>query len=188
MSTATPWQRRSYASAIPILGQPGKLSGKRLLAGKAEMSEHCSAIAIPLHGELSIIRLLPARLHAASIRFVLTPPRFRRCVGAVLELARSTICGWHEALGGLIKPLVEAMWEDAGRAVPVHRRDRRVGAGARAVPARPLLGGDPPERHVLFGYTAKHDGAAVDGLLEGYEGYLVADAPPCSTTCTGAEP
>jgi hypothetical protein len=33
-----------------------------------------------------------------------------------------------------------------------------------------------PERHVLFRYTAKHDSAAVDGLLEGYEGYLVADA------------
>jgi transposase len=33
-----------------------------------------------------------------------------------------------------------------------------------------------PERHVLFRYTAKRDSAAVDGLLEGYEGYLVADA------------
>jgi hypothetical protein len=33
-----------------------------------------------------------------------------------------------------------------------------------------------PERHVLFAYTAKHDGAAVDSLLEGYQGYLVADA------------
>jgi hypothetical protein len=36
--------------------------------------------------------------------------------------------------------------------------------------------GIAPERHVLFAYTAKHDGAAVDRLLEGYEGYLVADA------------
>jgi hypothetical protein len=33
-----------------------------------------------------------------------------------------------------------------------------------------------PERHVLFRYTPKHDGAAVDGLLEDYQGYLVADA------------
>jgi transposase len=30
-----------------------------------------------------------------------------------LELARSTICGWHEALGGLVKPLLDAMWADA---------------------------------------------------------------------------
>src|SRR3569833_3561654 len=33
-----------------------------------------------------------------------------------------------------------------------------------------------PERHVLFRYTAKHDGAAVDSMLAGYQGYLVADA------------
>ena len=33
-----------------------------------------------------------------------------------------------------------------------------------------------PERHVLFAYSAKHDSAAVDGLLAGYEGYPVADA------------
>ena len=33
-----------------------------------------------------------------------------------------------------------------------------------------------PEKHILFGYTAKHDGAAVDTLLAGYKGYLVADA------------
>jgi len=33
-----------------------------------------------------------------------------------------------------------------------------------------------PELHVLFRYSAHHDGAAVDALLGTYEGYLVADA------------
>lgn len=33
-----------------------------------------------------------------------------------------------------------------------------------------------PERHVLYAYTPRHDGAAVDDLLDGYQGYLVADA------------
>jgi hypothetical protein len=33
-----------------------------------------------------------------------------------------------------------------------------------------------PEMHVLFGYSKKHNAAAVDELLLGYEGYLVADA------------
>ena len=33
-----------------------------------------------------------------------------------------------------------------------------------------------PERHVLFEYSARHDGAAVDALLAGYQGFLVADA------------
>jgi hypothetical protein len=30
-----------------------------------------------------------------------------------LPLARSTICGWHDALAELAKPLLEAMWADA---------------------------------------------------------------------------
>jgi transposase len=94
-----------------------------------------------------------------------------------LDLARSTMCGWHEALGGLVKPLVEAMWADARGApylctdatgVLVQARERCRRGHFWVVIA--------PERHVLFAYTAKHDGAAVDGLLEGYEGYLVADA------------
>jgi transposase len=33
-----------------------------------------------------------------------------------------------------------------------------------------------PERHVLFGYSPKHNAAAVDALLKGYQGTLVADA------------
>ena len=33
-----------------------------------------------------------------------------------------------------------------------------------------------PDRHVLFGYSPKHDSAAIDRLLAGYQGYLVADA------------
>ena len=94
-----------------------------------------------------------------------------------LELARSTICGWHEALGALVAPLVEAMWADARGApylctdatgVLVQARERCRRGHFWVVIA--------PERHVLFAYTAKHDGAAVDGLLEGYQGYLVADA------------
>ena len=33
-----------------------------------------------------------------------------------------------------------------------------------------------PERHVLYRYSARHDSKAVDHLLAGYKGYLVADA------------
>ena len=33
-----------------------------------------------------------------------------------------------------------------------------------------------PERHVLYRYSHKHDSDAVDVLLAGYKGYLVADA------------
>jgi transposase len=94
-----------------------------------------------------------------------------------LDLARSTICGWHEALGGLVEPLVKAMWADA-RGAPYLCTD----ATGVLVQAREKCRRGhfwvviAPERHVLFRYTAKHDSAAVDGLLEGYDGYLVADA------------
>lgn len=33
-----------------------------------------------------------------------------------------------------------------------------------------------PERHVLYRYSHSHDNDAVDRLLGGYKGYLVADA------------
>jgi transposase len=94
-----------------------------------------------------------------------------------LELARSTICGWHEALAELVTPLVDAMWADA-RGAPYLCTDA-TGVLVQA-PEKCRRGHFwvviAPERHVLFAYTAKHDSAAVDDLLAGYEGYLVADA------------
>jgi len=94
-----------------------------------------------------------------------------------LELARSTICDWHAQLAELATPLVDAMWKDAltapflcvdatGVLVQAPKKCRR---GHFFVVAA-------PERHVLFGYSSDHNSAAVDGLLRGYKGYLVADA------------
>jgi transposase len=94
-----------------------------------------------------------------------------------LALARSTICTWHGELAVLVHPLIEAMWQDGltapylctdatGVLVQANEKCRRGHFWVVAV----------PERHVLFGYSPKHDSAAVDGLLAGYQGYLVADA------------
>lgn len=94
-----------------------------------------------------------------------------------LELARSTLCGWHEQLRDLVSPLVEAMWQDAftspylctdATGVLVQAKNRCRRGHFWVVIA--------PERHVLYRYSANHDGEAVDALLSGYEGYLVADA------------
>lgn len=94
-----------------------------------------------------------------------------------LDLARSTICGWHAALAELVNPLIAVMWKDALSApylctdatgVLVQALERCRHAHFWVVVA--------PERHVLFKYTPKHDGAAVDDCLSGYKGYLVADA------------
>jgi transposase/FtsZ-binding cell division protein ZapB len=94
-----------------------------------------------------------------------------------LALARSTLCGWHDQLRPLVDPLVEAMWEDAKTApylctdatgVLVQAKQRCRRGHFFVVVA--------PERHVLFRYTPTHDKKAVDRMLAGYQGYLVADA------------
>ena len=94
-----------------------------------------------------------------------------------LELARSTMCGWHAELAALIRPLIDAMWQDAlgspylctdATGVLVQAKDKcRMGHFWVLI---------APERHVLYAYSAKHDKKAVDRMLAGYRGYLVADA------------
>ena len=94
-----------------------------------------------------------------------------------VELARSTVCQWHGQLAPLFEPLVAAMRLDAFGApyvcvdatgVLVLKKDkcRRGHFWVLVVPGR----------HVLFEYTREHTNHAVDTVLAGYEGYLVADA------------
>ena len=94
-----------------------------------------------------------------------------------IELARSTVCGWHMQLVELVKPLVDAMRLDAlaqpyvcvdatGVLVQAKEQCRTGHFWVMVVPGR----------HVLFEFTPKHNAAAVDSVLAGYEGYLVADA------------
>ena len=94
-----------------------------------------------------------------------------------LDLAKSTLCTWHEQLADLARPLVEAMFEDAYRepylcvdatGVLVLAKDKCRNGHFWVLVA--------PEKHVLYRYSRKHDGLAVDNLLKGYKGYLVADA------------
>lgn len=94
-----------------------------------------------------------------------------------LELARSTMCGWHAALADVVQPLVSAMRADAFKqpylctdatGVLVQQKERcRTGHFWVLV---------APDRHVLFEYTPDHSSDAVDDVLSGYEGFLVADA------------
>jgi transposase len=94
-----------------------------------------------------------------------------------VELARSTICGWHKELAELARPIVEAMKRDAFE-LPYLCTDA-TGVLVQA-PEKCRTGHFwvlvAPERHVIFGYSPRHDSAGVDKLLAGYEGYLVADA------------
>jgi len=94
-----------------------------------------------------------------------------------LMLPRATVCDWHLELAKLVRPLIGAMWEDALKA-PYLCTDA---TGVLVQAAEKCRLGHfwvvvAPDLHVLFGYTPKHDGAAVDKLLGGYKGHLVADA------------
>ena len=94
-----------------------------------------------------------------------------------IELGRSTLCTWHAELGELARPLVEAMHAEA------------LGQPYVCVDATGVLVQYPqrcryghfwvlvaPPKHVLFQFSLHHDGAAVDNLLGGYTGTVVADA------------
>jgi transposase len=94
-----------------------------------------------------------------------------------LDLAKSTICTWHEQLADLARPLVEVMFEDAYRE-PYLCIDA---TGVLVLAKEKCRNGHfwvlvAPEKHVLYGYSRSHDSLAVDKLLKGYTGYLVADA------------
>jgi transposase len=112
-------------------------------------------------------------------------PRFERsrCAdpavhdAAISALAKSTMCSWHEQLAQLAKPLVDAMFEDAyqqpylctdATGVLVQAKERCRNGHFWVLVA--------PEKHVLYRYSKHHDSDAVDALLAGYKGYLVADA------------
>lgn len=94
-----------------------------------------------------------------------------------LELARSTICGWHEAAALTALPLIQAMREDAMRA-PYLCTDA-TGVLVQA-PEKCRHGHFwvlvAPEMHVLFEFSKRHDADAVDEVLGDYKGYVVADA------------
>jgi transposase len=94
-----------------------------------------------------------------------------------MRLGRSTLYGWLDALRLLFAPLIEAMRADA-RAAPYLCIDATgVLVQAPEVCSRGhfwvLV---VPGRHVLFSFSHNHDSAAVDDLLAGYDGYVVADA------------
>src|SRR5690606_34222925 len=95
-----------------------------------------------------------------------------------LDLAKSTLCGWHEQLAELARPLVAAMLVDAyaqpypcvdATGVLVLAKERRRHGHLWVLGA--------PETHGLYGHAKRHNRAAVEALLQGYQGYLVADAP-----------
>jgi transposase len=94
-----------------------------------------------------------------------------------LPLAKSTICTWHEQLAALAHSLVDAMFFDA-LSSPYLCTDA---TGVLVLAKEQCKNGHfwvlvAPQKHVLYRFSESHDRVAVDALLSGYKGYLVADA------------
>jgi len=95
-----------------------------------------------------------------------------------LHLPRSTLCGFVQGSVSLLSRVVEAMWEDAR----ANARWVCIDATGVLVLAKDQCRHNHfwvvvAERdHVLFRHTKTHDGLVPAGLLEGYRGYVHADA------------
>jgi transposase len=92
-------------------------------------------------------------------------------------IARSTLCGWVEAMHGLCAPLEQAMWQDALQSDYIAVDATGVLVQAKEQCRRShfwVLASD--NGHVLFRYTKRNNKGSVKELLGGYRGYLQADA------------
>lgn len=94
-----------------------------------------------------------------------------------MRLGRSTLYGWLDSLRELFAPLLAAMLSDA-RAAPYVCIDA---TGVLVQAPKECTRGHfwvlvVPGRHAIFAFSRAHDSAAVDTLLGGYDGYVVADA------------
>jgi transposase len=95
------------------------------------------------------------------------------------RVPRSTQCSWLGQAFAVLYRIVEAMHAEAVA------RAFCIATDATGAPVR-LLGGGcdnwhvfvliADHDHVVFRYTAEHTSEAVDGLLHGFRGYLLADA------------
>lgn len=92
-------------------------------------------------------------------------------------IARSTLCGWVEAMHCVCAPLVQAMWQDALTSdyIAVDATGVLVQAAEQCRRGHFwVLASD--NGHVLFRYTRRANKQHVRELLGGYQGYLQADA------------
>ena len=95
-----------------------------------------------------------------------------------LRVSRSTLCDWARASTTLLSRIVDAMWDDARENAPylltdatgilIQQKDRCRRGHFYVVVV--------PQEHVLFRFTTKNDGESVAAVLQGFSGYIHADA------------
>ncbi len=98
-----------------------------------------------------------------------------------VEVARSTMCAWMRAGGELVTPLVELMIQRVRQSQVIHTDDTTVpiqSPGAKQCRKGRIWCylGDAQRPYVVYDYTPNWSRAGPAGWLEGYRGYLQADA------------
>jgi len=95
-----------------------------------------------------------------------------------LELHRSTLCAWTDAVGDLLRPIVMAMWHRLkvggylqADETPIRVLDVRPKKAHRAY----LWGYGVPGGEVMFDFSLTRGGANPRRMLEGFRGHLQVD-------------
>ena len=98
-----------------------------------------------------------------------------------VELSRQTMCDWMAVSADLLEPIVKAMHRDILKSRVIQTDDTTVPVLDRSL-GKTRTGrlwdylGDRDHPHVVYDYTRDHSGEGPTRMLEGYEGYLQADA------------
>lgn len=99
-----------------------------------------------------------------------------------VEISRKTMCDWMAKVAGLVEPITDRMRELVLQSKVIHTDDTPVPVQDKDAPKRTKTGrlwvylGDPEHPYTLFDFTATRSREGPQSWLEGYEGYLQADA------------
>jgi len=96
-------------------------------------------------------------------------------------ITRSTLCDWMSQLALALTPLYLWLIEDVKRSLVLHCDETTVpvqqpGSGKTKTGRLWILVGDEAHRHTVFRYTPTKNRDGPKDLLNGYQGYLQADA------------
>lgn len=100
-----------------------------------------------------------------------------------VDIKRSTMCGWMAHSAELLFPLYDRMWQEVLQSKFINTDDTPVGVQDRSLTKMRkgrlwVYAGDKAHPYTVFDYTPNRSRDGPVRFLEGYEGYLQADAYP----------
>jgi len=98
-----------------------------------------------------------------------------------VRVSRSTMCGWMRACAQLLRPLYDLMTKDVLKSAVIHTDDTTVPVLDRTFPRTKtarfwVYVGDADHPFCVYDYTPSRSRDGPEQLLQGFRGYLQADA------------